>query len=225
MVFTGVLVQDLETPQVDGESGIQYLNRLVRLQRQFARLGNVVHDWRIIVYLVKGLRSEYHSMNTDTWGVHNLSIDTVKRDLRQKGMRIESRAQSHTAEPPTATAFAASHDDAATKLLKRQVSELQAQLKSLQGATSTRRASMTDAQRRFFVVFAMVVVRRAIAGPSAQITVPEVTLRRWTSRLFSGGHGRDGHPYEAILRGSTHVRGRWRNMDVVGRQRRHPSHD
>jgi hypothetical protein len=45
------------------------------------------------MYLVKGLRSEYHSI-TDTWDVHNLNMDTLirKRDLRQKGMRIESQA-------------------------------------------------------------------------------------------------------------------------------------
>jgi hypothetical protein len=89
------------------------------------------------MYLVKGLRSEYHSI-TDTWDVHNLSMDTVKRDLRQKGMCIESRAQSRTTELPTPMAFAASHNDAATELLKRQVSKLQDQLKSLQGATTTR---------------------------------------------------------------------------------------
>jgi hypothetical protein len=56
-------------------------------------------------------------------------------------MRIENRAQSYATEPPTPTDFAASHDDATTELLKRQVSELQDELKSLQGATSTRRAS------------------------------------------------------------------------------------
>jgi hypothetical protein len=43
-------------------------------------------------------------------------MDTVKRDIRQKGMRIEIRAQSHTMEPPTPTAFATSHDDATAKL-------------------------------------------------------------------------------------------------------------
>jgi hypothetical protein len=55
-------LQGLETPQADGESGIQYLNRLVRVQRQFARVGDVVHDRRIIMYLMKGMRSEYHSI-------------------------------------------------------------------------------------------------------------------------------------------------------------------
>jgi hypothetical protein len=75
---------------------------------------------------------------------------TVKRDLRERGMRIESRAQSHTAEPPTPTAFAASHDDAMTKLLKRQVSKLQDQLKSLQGATTTRLASYGMGAARMF---------------------------------------------------------------------------
>jgi hypothetical protein len=94
------LLQDLDTPQADGESGIPYLKRLVRLHRQLARVGDVVHDRRIIMYLVKGMRNEYHSI-TDTWDVHNLSMDAVKRDLRQKGMRIDSRAQSHPAEPPT----------------------------------------------------------------------------------------------------------------------------
>jgi hypothetical protein len=49
-------------------------------------------------------------------------MDTVKRDLRQKGMRIESRAQSHTTEPPTPTAFAASHDDATIELRWRSAS-------------------------------------------------------------------------------------------------------
>jgi hypothetical protein len=134
------LLHDLETPQGDGESGIQYMNRLVRLQRHLARVGDVVHDRRIIMYLIKGMRSEYHPI-TNTWDVHNISMDTVKRDLRQKDMRIESRAQSHTTEPPTPTAFAASHDDATTDLFKGQVSELQDQLKSFQGAATTRRAS------------------------------------------------------------------------------------
>jgi hypothetical protein len=139
------LLQNLETPQADGESGIQYLNRLVRLQRQLARVKDVVHDRRIIMYLVKGLRSDYHSI-TNTWDVHKLG----KRDLRQKSMRIVSRAQSHTTEPPMPTAFAACHDDATTDLLKRQVSELQDQLKSLQGAATTRRASYGRGAARVF---------------------------------------------------------------------------
>jgi hypothetical protein len=42
---------------------------------------------------------------------------------------------------------------------------------------------MAKAQRGFFVVFAIYVVRRAIAGPSAQTTLPEVTLRKWTPRF------------------------------------------
>jgi hypothetical protein len=57
-------------------------------------------------------------------------MDVVKRDLRHKGMRIESRAQSR-AEPPTPTAFATSHDHGSTETLKRHVLELQGQLKSL----------------------------------------------------------------------------------------------
>jgi hypothetical protein len=60
------LLQDLETPQADGKSGIQYMARLVRMQRQLARVGDVVHDCRIIMYLVKGMCSEYRSI-TDTW--------------------------------------------------------------------------------------------------------------------------------------------------------------
>jgi hypothetical protein len=69
------------------------------------------------MYLVKGMRNENHSI-TDTWDVHNLLVDAFKRDLRQKGMRIESRAQSYKAEPPTPTALTTSHDDATTELLK-----------------------------------------------------------------------------------------------------------
>jgi hypothetical protein len=94
------LLQNLDTLQADGESDIQYLNHLVRLQRQLARVGDVVHDRRIIMYLVKGMRSEYHFI-TGTWDVHNLSMDAVKRDLHQKDMRIESRAQSRKMEPST----------------------------------------------------------------------------------------------------------------------------
>jgi hypothetical protein len=71
------------------------------------------------MYLVKGMRSEYHSI-IDTWDLHNLSMDAVNRDLRQKGMRIESRVQSRTVEPPTPTAFGASHYNATTGLLKHQ---------------------------------------------------------------------------------------------------------
>jgi hypothetical protein len=73
----------------------------------------------------------------DTWDVHDLSVDTVKRDLRQKGMRIESRAQLHTTEPPTLLQRLIMTQRQI--FLKRQVSELQDQLKSLQGAATTRR--------------------------------------------------------------------------------------
>jgi hypothetical protein len=78
-------------------------------------------------------------------------MDTVKRDLRQKGMCIESSAHSHTAEPPTPTAFAESHYDATTELLKRQVSELQDHPISIQGATPTRRASYARGAARIFL--------------------------------------------------------------------------
>jgi hypothetical protein len=142
------LLPDLDTPQADGESSIQYMNWFVRLQRQLARVGDVVHDQRIIMYLAKDSRSEYHSI-TDTWDVHNLSIYAFKRNLRQKGMRIESCAQSHKAEPPTHTDIAASHDDVTSELLKRQVSEIQDQVKYLQGASTTRRASYSKGARNF----------------------------------------------------------------------------
>jgi hypothetical protein len=101
------------------------------------------------MYLVKGLRSEYHSI-TDMWDEYNLSMDTVKRDHRQKGMRIGSLAQSHTTEPPTPTAFAAFYDDATNGLFKWQLSEFQDHLKSLQGATTTRRASYGRGVARIF---------------------------------------------------------------------------
>jgi hypothetical protein len=48
------ILQDLETPQANGESGIQFLNRLSRLQRQLARVGDVVHDRRLISHHVLG---------------------------------------------------------------------------------------------------------------------------------------------------------------------------
>jgi hypothetical protein len=172
------ILLNLDAPQADGESGIQCMNRLVRLQRQLARVWDVVHDRRTIMHLVKGMHNEYHSI-TETWDVHYLSMDAVKRDLRQKGMRIESRAQSRTAELLTPTAFATSHDDVMAKLLERQVSEIQDQLKFLQKATTTRRASYgRGAARIFFVVFLEVVVRRAIACPSARTKTPEVSLRK-----------------------------------------------
>jgi hypothetical protein len=174
------LLHDLDTLQAHGESGIQHVNRLVRLQRQLARVvGDVVHDRRIIMYLVKGLRSEYHSI-TDTWDVHNLNMDTVKRDYRQKSMRIDSRAQSHATEPPTPVAFAASRDDAAIEHLKRQVSELQDQLKSLQRATTIRRASYGRGAMRIFRCFCYGCGKKS----HRRSTPPEVTLRRWTPMLL-----------------------------------------
>jgi hypothetical protein len=87
-------LQDMETTQADGESSIQYINRLVRL-RQLARVGEDVHDRRVIMHLVKGLRNEYHSI-TNTWDVHSCGMDAVKRNPRQKSMRIEGRALSRT---------------------------------------------------------------------------------------------------------------------------------
>jgi hypothetical protein len=114
------LFQDMVTPQADGESIIQYPNRLVRLHRQLALVGEDVHDRRVIIYLMKGLRNEYDYI-TDTWNVLSLNMDAVKRDLRQKGMRIGIRAQLRV-EPQTPTAFAASHDDASTDTLNMHVS-------------------------------------------------------------------------------------------------------
>jgi hypothetical protein len=59
--------------------------------------------------------NKYYSI-TDTWNVNNICMDAVMRDFRQKGMRIESRAQFHPAEPLTHTAFLASHDDATSDI-------------------------------------------------------------------------------------------------------------
>jgi hypothetical protein len=56
------LFENMEKPQEDGKSGLQYMNRLVRLQPQLARMGEDVHDRRVIMYLLK---KEYHSI-TDT---------------------------------------------------------------------------------------------------------------------------------------------------------------
>jgi hypothetical protein len=75
------LLQDMKTSQAHNGNGINYMNRVVRLQRQLARVGDGVHDRRVIMYLVKGFRNEYHCM-TDTWDVHSLSMDAVKRNLR-----------------------------------------------------------------------------------------------------------------------------------------------
>ena len=88
------------------------------------------------MYLVKGLRQEYHSI-TDTWDVHSLSMDAVKRDLRQKGMRIESRGRTQTEAPPPA-AFPAFSGDTSAESLKRQVHDLQEQLKSMHGPGNSR---------------------------------------------------------------------------------------
>jgi hypothetical protein len=87
------LLQDMETAQADGESSVKYMNRLVRLQLQLARVGEDVQDLRVIMYFVNSFRNEYHSI-TDTWEIHRLCMDAAKRDIRQKGMRIESGAQS-----------------------------------------------------------------------------------------------------------------------------------
>jgi hypothetical protein len=178
------------------------------------------------MYLVKGLRSEYHSI-TDTWDEYNLSMDTVKRDHRQKGMRIGSLAQSHTTEPPTPTAFAFSYDDATNGLLKWQLSGFQDHLKSLQGATTTRHASYG---RGLTMIFRGVCYgcgkkghRRSkcpdnntgsnstqVDSPVAFPAVMDVTATH-ARPTFSEA----GHMFERD-------RG---NVDVVSRERRHPSHD
>jgi hypothetical protein len=142
--------------------------------------------------------------------VHNLSMDTFKRDLRQKGMRIESHAQPHKWELSRPTAFAASHDEATTELLKRQVSELKYQLKSLQGATTTRHASYGRGAARIFHGVRCGCGKKGhrrsecpdnnTRGNSAHVD---------SNRCFSGGHGRDGEPCEATFGGSNHVRARW----------------
>jgi hypothetical protein len=88
-----------------------------------------------IMYLVKGMRKEYHSI-TDTWGVHNLSIDAVKRDLRQKGMHVESRGRTQMETPPLA-AFLAFSGDTSAESLKRKVRDLHEKLKYMHGLGSS----------------------------------------------------------------------------------------
>jgi hypothetical protein len=75
------LLQDIKEPQENGESNLQYINRLVRLQRQRVGVGEDVYDRRAIMCMVKDLRKEYHSI-TDTWDVHILYMDAVNIDLR-----------------------------------------------------------------------------------------------------------------------------------------------
>jgi hypothetical protein len=130
------VLQDMEKAQADDETRLQYLNRLVRLQRELARVGEDVHDRRVIMYLVKGLPQGYHSI-TDTWDVHSLSMDAVKRDLRHKGMRIESCGMTQTEAPPPAF-FPAFSGDTSLESLKRQVHDLHEKLKSMHGHGNSR---------------------------------------------------------------------------------------
>jgi hypothetical protein len=129
-------LQDMEKAHADDDTCLQYLNRLVRFQRQLARGGEDVDDRRVIIYLVTGLRKECHSM-TYTWDVHNLGMDADKRDLRQKGMHIESHGRTHTEAPPPAP-FPAFSGDTSTNSLKREVHDLQKQLTSMHGYGNSR---------------------------------------------------------------------------------------
>jgi hypothetical protein len=64
-------------------------------------------------------------------------MDAVKRNLRQKGMRIESRGRTQTETPPPA-AFPAFSGDTSAESLKRKVHDLQKQLKSMHGPGDSR---------------------------------------------------------------------------------------
>jgi hypothetical protein len=131
------LLQDIEKVHADDDTSLQYLSRLVRLKRHLARAGEDVHDRRVIMYLAKGLRQDCHSI-TDTWDVHSLSMDAIKRDLRHKGMRNKRRGRTHTeASPPTT--FPAFSGDTSAESLKRKVRDLQEQLKSMHGPGNSRR--------------------------------------------------------------------------------------
>jgi hypothetical protein len=111
------LLHDMEKALADDKTCLRYLNRLVRLQRQLTPVGKDVHDRRVIMYLVKGLRPEHNSI-TDTWNVHGLIMDAVKRDVRQKGMGIDNRGRTPTEVPPLA-AFLAFPGDTCAESLKR----------------------------------------------------------------------------------------------------------
>jgi hypothetical protein len=130
--------------------------------------------------LEKGLRNEYHFI-ADTWDVHSLSINAVKRNLRQKCMRTESRAQSR-AEPPTPTALGVSHDDASTDILKRQVSELQDKVKYLQSAATPRSGSYGGGAARLFrgVYYSYGKKGHRMSELYALTTAPKATLRGWS---------------------------------------------
>jgi hypothetical protein len=52
------LLQDMKKAQEDDESSLWYMNYYVRLQRQLARVGEDLHDQRVIMYFVKGFKKE-----------------------------------------------------------------------------------------------------------------------------------------------------------------------
>ena len=120
------LLEMMDLQQPDDETSLEYLNRLVRLQKKLARVGEVVTDRRVVMHLVKGLKDDYASI-TDTWDVTRVTLDRVRKDLLQKGKRVESRKGSKGSD---AAAFNAQSQQVLG--LEKQVQDLQAQLARLQ---------------------------------------------------------------------------------------------
>ena len=67
------LLEDMDHEQQDGETSLEFLNRLVRTQKKLARVNEIVTDRRMIMHLVKGVKDDYASI-TDTWDVATISL-------------------------------------------------------------------------------------------------------------------------------------------------------
>ena len=120
------LLEQMDQEQQDDETSLEYLNRLVRLQKKLARVDEIVTDRRVIMHLVKGLKDDYASI-TDTWDVATVTLDMARKDLLQKGKRVENRKGSKNGQT---SAFAAQFEQ--VLVLEKQLRDVQAQLARLQ---------------------------------------------------------------------------------------------
>ena len=122
------LLAEMDKEKLETETAVEHLNRLIKLQRKLARAGEKVSDRRIVMHLVKNLGNEYGSI-TDTWDLSSISLDIVRKDLLQKGKRIESRK----AGAAKATAFVAQSEH--VQGLEQKVKDLEARLARLQAGS------------------------------------------------------------------------------------------
>ena len=126
-----LLEDELAEPQRDGESCMEFYNRLVHVRSKLAHVGETVTDDQLKMKIIRGLRDDYNAL-TDTLDEQDgkLGLQDLKTELNRQGRRIEHRLSHQQTRKPTAfTAMDNGAPSGELASLQRQIDQLQQLLK------------------------------------------------------------------------------------------------